>query len=216
MTDKKKTRRLEGAPAGYQTGTKQTVKDNRSDLTMINYISKRKDCQMEFKQNSKKNYYPGNRIKYVVYTLCRKCHSVNVPENQNYCSKCQKDIKPVDNYHPAKNANYRTKKQAAQCGALPWVYRERSSSKILCSLKYRDYEISIWKDINRTFCFYAGNKEKNVIRKHISELVFARTRSVRALAKIMGLTFDELVNQIKASVNTADKKTGDTDNAPQK
>lgn len=171
---------------------------------------------MEFKQNSKKNYYPGNRIKYVVYTLCRKCHSVNVPETQIYCSKCQNGAKPTDNYHPAKNANYRTKKQAAQCGGLPWVYRDNRSDRELCHLKYLDYEISIRKDVDRTFYFYAGNKEKNVIRKHISELVFARTRSVRALAKIMGLTFDELINQIKASVNTADKKTGDTDNAPQK
>ena len=154
---------------------------------------------MNHVKNSKKNYYPGNRIKYVVYALCRKCHSVNVPETQVYCSKCQKNAKPADNYRTSDKANYRTKKQAAQCGALPWVYRERSSSKILCSLKYRDYEIFIWKDIDRTFCFYAGNKKKNVIRKHISQLVFARTRSVRALAKIMGLTFDELVNQIKSS-----------------
>lgn len=154
---------------------------------------------MDFTQKNKKNYYPGNRIKYVVYTLCRKCHSVNVPENQGYCSKCQKDIKPADNYHPAKNANYRTKKQAAQCGALPWVYRDNRSDRELCHLQYLSYEISIRKDIDRTFYFYAGNKEKNVIRKHIPELAFARTRSIRALAKIMGLTFDELVNQIKSS-----------------
>lgn len=167
--------------------------------------------------NSKKNYYPGNRVKYVVYALCRKCHSVNVPESQMYCSKCQKKSRPVDNYRPAENANYRTKKQAAQCGALPWVYRENISSKELCYLKYLDYEISLWRSADRTFCFYVGNKEKNVIRKNISELVFARTRSVRALAKIMGLTFDELVSQIKASVNAAKEQTkGDNDNGEQK
>ena len=168
---------------------------------------------MKFTSSNKKNFYPGNRIKYVVYTLCRKCHSVNVPETQMYCSKCRKDVKPADNYRPADNANYRTKKQAAQCGALPWVYRDNISRKELCYLKYLDYEVSIWRSPDRTFCFYAGNKEKNIIRKHITELVFARTRSIRALAKIMGLTFDELVSQIKASVNAAKEPTiGDNDN----
>lgn len=152
--------------------------------------------------NLKKNYYPGNRIKYVVYSLCRKCHSVNVPESQVFCSKCQKDLRPADNYRPDKNANYRTKKYAAQCGSLPWQYRSNVSSREFCYLKYLDYEISIWKSTDRTFCFYAGNKEKNVIRKHISQLVFARTRSIRALARIIGITFDDLISRIKESTET--------------
>jgi hypothetical protein len=73
----------------------------------------------------------------------------------------------------------------------------------MCHLSYSGYQISIWRDPQtRQFCFQAGNKEKNVIRKNIPELVFARTRSVRALAKIMGISFNDLIARIKESSGT--------------
>lgn len=152
-------------------------------------------------ENVKKSYYPGSRIKYVVYALCRKCKAVNVPENEIFCASCKRKALPIDNYHTSPKANYRTKKCAAQCGALPWIYRRKQNDNEMCYLKYLNYEISVFRSQDRTFSFYAGNTEKNVVRKHIPELVFARTRSVRALAKIIGITFDELVAKIKESSN---------------
>lgn len=150
-------------------------------------------------ENSEKERKPpeSSLPNYVYYILCKKCHKVNVPHIPGYCSSCLKKEKPRDNYHPKPTADYRTKKYAAKCGSLPWVYRNRQEDKEMCHLRYGNWEISVQRQENRMFCYIVGCKEFSVFRKNITELVFARTRSVRHLAKLLNIPFDELCNKIK-------------------
>lgn len=153
-------------------------------------------------ENSRKERKPPespSSPKYVYYILCKKCRKVNVPDDPGYCPSCLQKEKPHDNYHPKPTADYRTKKYAAKCGGLPWIYRGRREDKEMCHLRYENWEISVQRQKNRMFCYIVGNKEFSVFRKNITELVFARTRSVRHLAKLLNMSFDELCEKIKES-----------------
>lgn len=134
--------------------------------------------------------------RYVYYTLCRICRAVNVPDPPGICACCARKVTPHDNYHPKPNADYRTKRDAYKSGALPWEYRKRSDDKEMCHLKYGKWEISIQRQVDRKFCYIVGCRDFSVFRKNITELVFARTRAVRHLARILNISFDELYNKI--------------------
>lgn len=149
------------------------------------------------KKAEKVSKTPGqHKGTYVYYTLCRKCQVVNVPDPPGLCSCCARKTAPHDNYRPQKNADYRTKRDAGKSGALPWVYRTRRDDREMCHLKYGNWEISVQRQENRKFCYIVGCKEFSVFRRNITELVFARTRSVRHLARILNMTFDELYSKI--------------------
>jgi hypothetical protein len=90
-----------------------------------------------------------------------------------------------------------TKRFAYKCGALPWKHRTDAADKELCRLEYKGYFISIQRQPDRKFCYIVGNRQETVLRQNITELVFARTRGVRHLAKMLNMTFDELVKNIK-------------------
>lgn len=136
--------------------------------------------------------------KYVYYTLCRICHLVNVPDPPGICSCCLRKTPPRDDFHAKPESCFRTKRNAAKCGTLPWKYRGKRKDKEMCFLSFRGYYISVQRQSDRRFCYIVGNKKESVFRKNISELTFARTRSVRHLAKILNMDFDELVQTIKA------------------
>jgi hypothetical protein len=67
----------------------------------------------------------------------------------------------------------------------------------MCHLTFRGYCISVRRQEDRRFCYIVGNKEESSFKKNITELTYARTRSVQHLAKIMNMTFEELVETIK-------------------
>jgi hypothetical protein len=132
--------------------------------------------------------------------LCRRCHSVNVPDPPGLCSLCLRQTslnRPRDNYRPKPTADLKTRRNSYKCGALPWRYRGKNEDHEMCYLEYNGYFISVQRQENRKFCYVVGNKKETVTRQNITELTFARTRGVRHLAKILNLTFDELINQIK-------------------
>jgi hypothetical protein len=153
----------------------------------------------ESKKTQKKQYIPPTSP-YTYYILCRKCCKVNVPETPGLCPGCAKNNdRPRDNYRPKATADIKTKRWANKCGALPWVYRSKREDHEMCHLTYGKYFISVRRQEDRKFCYIVGDKEETVMRENITELVFARTRSVRHLAKILNMSFEELCNEIMSS-----------------
>jgi hypothetical protein len=150
-------------------------------------------------EKTQKKQNPCIPPNYTYYVLCRRCHSVNVPAEKGLCSSCAKksDNIPHDNYRPRPDANKQVKRDACKCGALPWRYRGKREDKEMCHLEYSGYFISVQRQPDRRFCYIVGNKKETVFRKNITELVFARNRAVRHLAKILGITFNELCEKIK-------------------
>jgi hypothetical protein len=171
------------------------AKENRQHID--NVSPTRKAVNMEKQKKTEKTDPLPPEKKYVYYVLCRKCHAVNVADPPGVCSKCLRNEPPRDNFRPKKNADYRTKLYANKCGALPWVYRGRREDKELCFLQYGKWEISVQRQPNRLFCYIVKSKDFSVFRKNITELVFARTRSVRHLARILDIPFNELCDRIK-------------------
>ena len=146
----------------------------------------------------KKTQNNVNVPQYTYYILCRICKKVNVPDPPGLCSSCAKKVEHIrDNYRPKQNADIKTKRNANKCGALPWVYRGKRDDHEMCHLTFAGYFISVRRQKDRRFCYIVGNKKETVFRQNITELTFARTRSVRHLAKIMNMTFDELIEKIK-------------------
>ena len=153
-------------------------------------------------KNSPKTQDAHSSPKYTYYILCKMCKKVNVPDPPGLCSSCAKKVEHIrDDYRPKPTAHKRTKRSAYKCGALPWVYRGRREDHEMCHLTFRGYFISVRRQEDRRFCYIVGNKKETVLRKNITELTFARTRGVRHLAKIMNMTFDELVEEIKKGTN---------------
>lgn len=157
---------------------------------------------MPEEEKTQKNTTFSHPSPYTYYILCKRCHAVNVPANIGYCSGCrQKSTVPHDNYRPPPNVCKDTRRWVYQCGGLPWRYRGKRDDKEMCYLEYNGYFISVQRQINRKFCYFVGKikSKETVFRKNIDELTFARTRAVRHLAKLMNMTFNELVDQIKGN-----------------
>lgn len=145
--------------------------------------------------------------RYTYYILCKKCHEVNVPADRGLCPRCIRTVRdlPHDNYFPPPDANKETKRFAYKCNGLPWRYRGSREDKEMCYLEYSGYFISVQRQPDRRFCYIVGNKEETVMRSNITELTFARTRSVRHLAKLLNMTFEQFIEKVK---NTNQSKKG--------
>lgn len=159
---------------------------------------------MPEEEKTKKNTTFSHPSPYTYYILCKKCHAVNVPADVGFCGSCKRKIaadRPHDNYRPPPTAHIETKRFAYQCGGLPWRYRGKREDKEMCYLEYDGFFISVQRQKNRKFCYFVGRKKsrETVLRENIDELTFARTRAVRHLAKLMNMTFDELVDKIKGN-----------------
>lgn len=149
-------------------------------------------------KSPEKTQYNARIPHYTYYILCRMCKKVNAPDPPGLCSSCARKVEHIrDDYRPKPTAHKRTKRNAYKCGALPWVYRGRKEDHEMCHLTFRGYFISVRRQEDRRYCYIVGNKEESSFKKNITELTYARTRSVQHLAKIMGMTFEELVETIK-------------------
>jgi hypothetical protein len=159
-------------------------------------------------KKNQKDTAPAQKSPYIYYILCKRCHAVNVPAVPGLCSCCarKENQRPHDNYRPPETSDFKVKQRAYKCGALPWIYRGRREDNEMCYLSYNGYFISVQRQPDRRFCYIVGNKKESVLRQNITELAFARTRSVRHLAKMMNITFDELIEQIKTKTTPPKKK----------
>ena len=141
---------------------------------------------------------PERKMNYVYYSLCRKCGAVNTPDPPGICASWSRKEPKRPVFFVRPNSNYRTKRNSAKCGALPWVYDHRLlSGREICFLRYKNYYISIQKMSGEKFCYFIGDGENMYLRRKIPELVSARTRSIKHLARLTGNTFDELIRKIK-------------------
>lgn len=162
---------------------------------------------MEPSKKNQKNTTSPHPSPYTYYILCRRCHAVNVPADRGLCSSCARKVRdlPHDNYFPPPDANKETKRFAYKCNGLPWRYRGSREDKEMCYLEYSGYFISVQRQPDRRFCYIVGNKKETVMRSNITELTFARTRSVRHLAKLLNMTFEQFIEKVK---NTTQSKKG--------
>lgn len=162
---------------------------------------------MEPSKKNQKNTTSPHPSPYTYYILCRRCHAVNVPADRGLCSSCARKVRdlPHDNYFPPPDANKETKRFAYKCNGLPWRYRGSREDKEMCYLEYSGYFISVQRQPDRRFCYIVGNKKETVMRSNITELTFARTRSVRHLAKLLNMTFEQFIEKVK---NTSQSKKG--------
>lgn len=154
---------------------------------------------MPEEEKTQKNTTFSHPSPYTYYILCKKCHAVNVPADVGFCGSCKRkvaNIRPHDNYRPPPNSCKDTRRRVYKTGYLPWRYRGKREDKEMCYLEYAGFFASIQRQPDRKFCYIVGNKKETVFRKNITELTFARTRAVRHMAKLMNMTFDELVDQI--------------------
>lgn len=140
---------------------------------------------------------------YVYYCLCRICREVNTPDPPGICPKCQAKIRrpgsanvPPMLRRPPAQSHYQTRRRAAKTGALPWQYAPEPG--VFCRLCFGKWRISIRRDrTTRKFWYEITNGKESSYRRGIDELVSARIRSVRHLARMLNEYADELMKEIR-------------------
>lgn len=137
---------------------------------------------------------------YVYYTLCRICHEVNAPDPPGICTRCQQKreisttVPPLIR-RPHPQACRKTKRLATRSGALPWQYAPEPG--VLCRLSFKAWHITIRRDKEtRKFWYEISDGKESEYRRGIDELVFARIRSVRHLARMLGVDAAQLMEEM--------------------
>ena len=136
--------------------------------------------------------------KVTFFSKCARCHTVYVPADQVYCYRCER--LRLNQLQPRPPVSFRgaprTVRFRLKAASLPWEYNLNELVK--ARLVAADHTVYI--GLRNNAYTYEIHHDGNIVAQfsRLPDLDAARSRSVRHLARLLGLPLPEFVAGLKA------------------